>query len=145
MQISNRFTIGIHVLTAIEFFKNEHDITSSFLSSSVGVNPVVIRTVMQDLKEAGLIKSSQGKTGISLAVPLSKISFYDVYKALHCIEENELFHFHDNPNLSCPVGRTIHKALDSKLYDIQCAMENKMKEIFVSQVYTDISKELETI
>ena len=140
MQITSKFTIGVHVLTALEYFKNEYDITSGFLSSSVGANPVLIRTIMSDLKNAGLIKISQGKTGITLAKPLDEISFYDVYKALDCVEENQLFHFHENPNTNCPVGRNIHFAMDKKLSKIQDSMENEMKAVSVKEVYDDIAK-----
>ena len=47
MQISSRFTIAIHVLVCIETFKNDYKVTSEFLASSVNVNPVVIRRLLQ--------------------------------------------------------------------------------------------------
>lgn len=142
MQITSKFTIGVHIIAALEYFKNDYSMTSSFLAGSVGVNPVLIRTIMTELKDAGLIKISQGKTGIALAKPVDEISFYDVYKAVDCIEENGLFHFHENPNVNCPVGRNIHKAMDKRLSSIQASMENEMKNITVGDVYSDIKKEM---
>lgn len=142
MQITSKFTIGVHIIAALEYFKNDYSMTSSFLAGSVGVNPVLIRTIMTQLKDAGLIKISQGKTGIALAKPVDEISFYDVYKAVDCIEENGLFHFHENPNVNCPVGRNIHKAMDKRLSSIQASMENEMKNITVGDVYSDIKKEM---
>lgn len=142
MQITSKFTIGVHIIAALEYFKNDYSMTSSFLAGSVGVNPVLIRTIMTELKDAGLIKISQGKTGIALAKPVDEISFYDVYKAVDCIEENGLFHFHENPNVNCPVGRNIHKAMDKRLSNIQASMENEMKNITVGDVYSDIKKEM---
>ena len=142
MQITSKFTIGVHIIAALEYFKNEHNVTSAFLAGSVGVNPVLIRTIMTELKDAGLIEISQGKTGITLAKPIDEISFYDIYKAVDCVEENGLFHFHENPNLKCPVGKNIHKAMDKRLNDIQSSMENEMKNISVGDVYADIKKEI---
>ena len=142
MQITSKFTIGVHIIAALEYFKNDYSMTSSFLAGSVGVNPVLIRTIMTELKDAGLIKISQGKTGIALAKPVDEISFYDVYKAVDCIEENGLFHFHENPNVNCPVGRNIHKAMDKRLSSIQASMENEMKNITVGDVYSDIKTEM---
>ena len=142
MQITSKFTIGVHIIAALEYFKNDYSMTSSFLAGSVGVNPVLIRTIMTELKDAGLIKISQGKTGIALAKPVDEISFYDVYKAVDCIEENGLFHFHENPNVNCPVGRNIHKAMDKRLSNIQASMENEMKNISVGDVYSDIKTEM---
>ena len=138
MQITSKFTIGIHILAALEYFKNDFNVTSNFLAGSVGANPVLIRTVMGELKNAGLIYASQGKTGINLAKSLSDITFYDVYKALDCVEENALFHFHESPSVSCPVGKNIHCAMDNKLSRVQTVMENEMKKITVKSVYDDI-------
>ncbi len=142
MQITSKFTIGVHIIAALEYFKNDYSMTSSFLAGSVGVNPVLIRTIMTELKDAGLIKISQGKTGIALAKPVDEISFYDIYKAVDCIEEKGLFHFHENPNANCPVGRNIHKAMDKRLSNIQASMENEMKNISVGDVYSDIKTEM---
>ena len=136
MQITSKFTIGVHVLCALEYFKDEK-VTSSFLAGSVGVNPVVVRMVMSDLKDAGLIDISQGKTGIKLTRPLDTITMYDVYRAVEDVEES-IFNFHDNPNPACPVGKNIHAALDDKLFDIKVAMENEMKKTHIASVYQTI-------
>lgn len=141
MQFSSKFTIGVHVLTAISYFEKEENVTSNFLAASVGVNPVIVRTVMSELKDAGLIEISQGKTGIRLAKPLSGMTFYDVYKATND-NGNGLFRFHENPNPACPVGRNIHKAMDERLLAVQEGMEREMKAIRVSDVYEDVVKEI---
>lgn len=56
MQISSRFTIALHILTCIEEFKNDYKITSDFLSSSINVNPVVIRRILQNLSQLVLLQ-----------------------------------------------------------------------------------------
>ena len=142
MQITSKFTIGVHIIAALEYFKDKCNVTSAFLSGSVGANPVLIRTIMSELKDAGLINISQGKTGITLAKPINEISFYDIYKAVDCVEENGLFHFHEKPNPNCPVGKNIHKAMDRRLADIQSTMENEMKNVSVGDMYEDIKKEI---
>lgn len=38
MQITSRFTIAVHVITAIEYFKDMDRVNSEFLAGSVGVN-----------------------------------------------------------------------------------------------------------
>ena len=142
MQITSRFTIAIHIITAIDYFKDSHTVTSGFLAGSVGANPVIVRNVMGTLKEAGIISISQGKSGISLAKSLDKITFYDVFKAVDCLNEDGLFHFHENPNIKCPVGKNIHKAMDAKLKKIQDNMESEMRNITVADVATDLKKEI---
>lgn len=140
MQITSKFTIAVHIITAIEYFGKSETVTSNFLAGSVGANPVIVRGVMSSLKEAGIIMISQGKSGITLAKDLSDITFYDVYRAVDPIDEEGLFHFHENPNKNCPVGRNIHLAMDDKLREIQTGMEDQMKKITIADVAAEIHK-----
>ena len=140
MQITSKFTIAVHIITCIEYFKDEYKVTSSFLAGSVGANSVIVRNIMGELKEAGIISISQGKSGIELAKPLDKITFFDIYKAVECIGDEGLFHLHENPNINCPVGKNIHSAMNKKLAKIQKSMENEMRKIKVSEVFEDVKK-----
>lgn len=142
MQITSKFTIAVHIITAIDYFKDSEKVTSSFLAASVGANPVIIRNVMGKLKEAGIIEISQGKSGIELAKKLDEITLFDVYKAVDCVGGEGLFHFHENPSPDCPVGRNIHKALDEELHSIQDAMENQMRKIALSDVVKKTRQEI---
>ena len=144
MQITSKFTIAVHIITAIDYFKDSEKVTSSFLAGSVGANPVIVRNVMGDLKEAGIIDISQGKSGIALAKKLDEITLYDVYIAVGCINDEGLFHFHENPNANCPVGRNIHKAMDERLFSVQNAMEDKLKSISLAEVVKATRQEIET-
>ncbi len=137
MQISSRFTIAIHVFACIDVFKDNYKLTSEFLADSVNVNPVVIRRILQQLKAAGLITVARGSGGASIAKPLDEITFLDVYNAVECVESGELFHFHENPNPNCPVGKNIHNALDEKLLRVQNAMEAEMQKITIADVVKD--------
>ena len=87
MQITSRFTIAVHIITAIDYFKDHEKVTSGFLAGSVGANPVIVRNVMGNLKDAGIIDISQGKSGISLARSLDDITFYDIYKAVDSVSD----------------------------------------------------------
>jgi Rrf2 family protein len=137
MQISSRFTIAIHIFACIDTFGKERKVTSEFLAGSISVNPVVIRRLLQQLKAAGLIAVTRGSGGAAIAKPLEDITFLDVYNAVECVDNGELFHFHENPNNNCPVGRNIHYVLDGKLLRIQKAMEDEMRKITISDVVKD--------
>ena len=127
MQISSRFTVALHIFTAVDVFKDDYKVTSDFLAGSIGTNPVIIRKLLTQLKSAGLITVARGSGGIELTKDLSEISFYDVYEAIEPVEGGDLFRFHEAPNPECPVGRNIHALLDEKLKDIQDTMEERMK------------------
>ena len=140
MQISSRFTIAVHILICIETFKEDYKITSDFLASSVNVNPVVIRRLLQQLKKAGIINVKRGSGGAYIEKPLDEITLLDVYNAVECIDNGNLFHFHENPNSRCPVGRNIHSVLDRRLDSIQQAMEREMSSVTLQDIADDTDK-----
>ena len=142
MQISSRFTIAIHIFACMEAFGEDYKITSDFLASSINVNPVIIRKILSQLKNAGLIEVARGTGGTKAARPIDQITFYDVYLAVDLLEEGELFHFHENPNPDCPVGRNIHMVLDDKLIRIQEAMENEMKKYTIADIARELKQRL---
>ena len=134
MQISSRFTIAVHIFACIDTFQDDFKITSDFLASSVNVNPVIIRKILSQLRNAGLVEVQRGSGGASIARPLEEISFRDIYFAVDCVENGELFHFHENPNQKCPIGRNIHNILDDKLLQIQNALENELQKITLADI-----------
>lgn len=143
MQISSRFTIAVHVLTCIKVFKDDHKVNSEFISSSVGVNPVIIRKIFGQLKAADLIHVQRGGNGgVSLAKPAEKITLCDVYRAVDSVEEEGLFHFHENPNANCPVGRNIHYVMDDRLARVQSAMERELSSMTIADVIADTKEKI---
>lgn len=143
MQISSRFTIAVHIFTCIDIFEKENKITSDFLAESVNVNPVVIRKILSQLKTAGLVNVQRGSGGASIAKPLEEITFLDIYNAVECIHDEGLFHFHEKPELKCPVGRNIHKVLDTKLEQVQKALEKELEGITLDTITKDMRYNIE--
>ena len=140
MQITSKFTVAVHILTCIDIFGGQMRVTSDFLSGSTGVNAVIVRGVLGQLRNAGIVETRQGSGGAHLAKALDEISLYDIYKAVDCVDDEGLFHFHENPNADCPVGRNIHKAMDGRLETAQVALENELKSTTLAQVVADTRK-----
>ncbi|MBR4749157.1 MAG: Rrf2 family transcriptional regulator [Abditibacteriota bacterium] len=134
MQISSRFTIALHIFSCADTFKDDCKVTSGFLAGSINTNPVVIRRILTQLKNAGLITVARGTGGITVNRSLSDITFYDVYQAVEPVAKGDLFRFHEAPNPNCPVGRNIHRLLDEKLRVIQDSMEKRMKEFTLADL-----------
>ncbi len=137
MQISSRFTIAVHMLLCMEAFKDTHKVTSDFIASSVSVHPVVIRRLLQQLKKAGLVRVARGTGGADIARPLDAITLLDIYNAAECVDAGALFHFHENPNPLCPVGRNIHAVLDDRLERVQQAMEEQLRAVTMQELWED--------
>ena len=144
MQISSRFTIATHMLVIIALQGKESKVTSDFLASSVGVNPVIIRKTLSQLKKADLISVARGTGGAEIIKKLEDISLLDIYQAVECLgKTGQLFSFHDNPNPACPVGANIHGVLDQKLDKIQMAMEQELGQTSLAQLVADAKAKIQ--
>ena len=128
------------MLACMEAFKGEYKVTSEFLASSINVNPVIIRRILSQLRDAGIVEVRRGTGGAAPAKPLQEITLLDVYRAVDCVEEKALFHFHENPNMSCPVGRNIHNILDDKLLRAQEAMEWELQAVTLADLMADLER-----
>ena len=143
MQISSRFTMAVHILTCIEIFKDDYQVNSEFISASVGTNPVIIRKIFGQLKKAGIIHVQRGGNGgVCLAKPVDTITLCDVYRAVDSVEEEGLFHFHENPSQDCPVGRNMHYVLDDRLAKAQAAMEKELSSTTIADIIADTKKKI---
>ncbi len=142
MQISSRFTLAIHIFACMDVFGGDYKVTSDFLAGSTNVNPVIIRKILGQLKGAGLITVARGTGGAAVARPLNEITFLDVYRAVECTPNGELFHFHENPSANCPVGRNIHHILDEKLIRAQEALERELASVTLEDLKKDTEKYL---
>ena len=127
MQITSRFTLATHIMISIAYFEKDRKVTSNFLAASSNTNPVIIRKILGQLKEAGLVNVKAGVGGAFLNKDQKDITLYDIFYAVHAIDDN-FFNFHKDPNCQCPVGKNIHTVLDSHLDKIQNAMDLEMKK-----------------
>ena len=138
MQITSRFTIGVHIITALDYFKDTDRVNSDFLAGSIGVNPVIVRTVISQLRQAGIVRTQRGSSGAELAKKPDEITLYDIYRAVGSVDQGEgLFRFHENPNPACPVGHNIHEALDRHLLAAQKAMEEELASVTMAEILQD--------
>lgn len=137
MRVSARLSIAVHVLSLLEV-KLPTAPTSEFMASSIGVNAVIVRNIVGQLKAAGLVVAHQGKAGASLARPASEITLLDIFRAVDATEE--VFSFHQNPHPECPVGANIQVALEGELRDAQRQMESRLSQTTLAQVVDKIAK-----
>ena len=121
---STRLPVATHILLCIAMLGEENKTTSTFLAGSVGVNPVVVRNVLGQLKAAGIASVEPGVGGASLARKPENITLLDVFRAVEGCEN--LFRFHENPNPECPVGRNVRAVLGKSLSAVNEAMEAQL-------------------
>ena len=86
MPLSSRFTIALHMLTVMDVFKDEK-VTGQFMAGSIGVNPVIIRRLLSQLRTADIVTVKRGSGGASISRDPKTITYLDVYEAVAVVSE----------------------------------------------------------
>ena len=66
MQVTSRFTVAIQTMLCIACFSNNRKVTSNFIAGSTNSNPVIIRRLLGQLKQAGLVNVKPGVGGATI-------------------------------------------------------------------------------
>ncbi len=108
MSKNSHFTLMVHVLTVLA--GAQHPVSSTRIAGSVNTNPVLIRQVIGQLRNAGLVATVPGSAGgAQLKRNAVDITLDDVYQL---VKSDTLFGLHaKTPNPHCPVGRNIQVVL----------------------------------
>ncbi len=135
MSRATRFSVAVHALALIERFGEDErlTLTSDVIAGSVGTNASFVRRVLAMLSHAGLVRSSPGVAGATLARPASKITLLDVYRAVDMEDEHRLA-VHEEPSQRCVVGRHIQGALDAVIGPAEEAFEAQLKRLSLADV-----------
>ncbi len=114
-------------------WSGEEPLKSDQVADSVNTNPVVIRRMLLELAEAGLVVSQTGSLGGSrLAGDPAKTTLLDVYQALEC---GGVFSLHRQPpSRECPVGVNIETVLGDVLQEVDSAVEAVLSKITINDV-----------
>lgn len=138
---SNRFAVAVHILSLIELSKGVR-VTSEYIAGSVNTNAVVIRRLMGMLNKAGLLLTTPGVAGATLARPASQITMLDIYRAVQSEGHEDLFAIHEKPNPACSVGKNIQHSLETVFTEAQLALEAKLASQTLEQVTTDLANRM---
>ena len=132
MSRATRFSVAVHALALIDRLGGER-ISSELIAGSVGTNASFVRRVLAMLSHAGLVKSTPGVAGATLARPAARISLLDVYRAVDMEDEHRLA-VHEEPSRNCVVGRHIQGALDAVIGPAEDAFEAQLKRRSLADV-----------
>ncbi len=132
MSTNSRFAVAVHVLSLMAW-SGEEPLKSEQVAESVNTNPVVIRRMLLELAEAGLVVSQTGSLGGSrLANDPAKTTLLDIYQALEC---RGVFSLHRQPpSRNCPVGVNIETVLGDVLQEVDSAVEKVLANITINDV-----------
>ena len=133
MAANCRFAFGVHLLSVLALFPDEN-YSSEKLALTVNTNAVVIRRMLLDLKNAGLIETQRGPGGgARLAKAADCITLDDIHRAV--AGEIETFGAHPNPPAqNCAIGREIIGVLVEVSRRASAAVEDELAAITLADV-----------
>ncbi len=123
--MNSQYSVAVHVLTLIDAAAGQ--ISSEDIAGSVGVNPVVIRSVTGLLRRAGLLTTKRGVLGAQLTRLSSQITLLEVYRAV--LAPETVIKMHQHPNPACPVGAHIQGVLSVVFAEAQAALEARLAQV----------------
>jgi Rrf2 family protein len=139
MAANSQFSIAVHVLTVIAKGGRDERVKSDRIARSVNTNPVVIRRLLSNLQDAGLVISQVGAAGgTSLAKLPKDIRLSEVYKAVSC---GEVFALPPNePDQDCPVGKNMAAFLCRLQKEIDRSIDDKLHQYTLRDVIEQIDE-----
>ena len=137
MKFSHKLSDAVHLLAYIEIFPDD-DLSSRAIARSIVTNPSMVRSLMMDLRKAGLLKTKQGSAEPELAKKPEEISLYDIFAAVDM--DHHLLHFDEDTEQKCPVGGNIQGPLAKAYAEVEEAAFAKMREISMQEIVDQIKE-----
>ena len=125
--ISGKFAITLHILTLLSKHPETY-LSSEFISSSLNMNPVLVRKEIANLKRYGIVASKEGKNGgTRLLKPASDVTLNDVFRMT--FDQVTLGYSKNTPSQKCPVGKQINEKLGNLYEDMNLKISKQLKDI----------------
>lgn len=125
--ISGKFAITLHILTLLSKHPDEF-LSSEFISSSLNMNPVLVRKEIANLKKNNIVESKEGKNGgTRLIKESSDITLDDVFKMT--FDNVTLGYSKNKPSQNCPIGKQINQKLGNLYEDMNLKISKQLKDI----------------
>lgn len=132
-----RFKTALHALAVVAYLPRG-EATSDKVAASVATDPSAARRLLSTLRKAGLLTSSEGRTGgYALAREPADIRLDAVFLA---VSDGSLFKSPDRrPNRKCPVGSRIYEVIQPRLDDAQGALLERLARHSLADVMADLA------
>ena len=132
MKRSGRLSLALHALVHLESQPDEA-LTSAALATCLMTNPVVVRRVLGELREAGLVTSTRGHDGgWRLCRPAAGISLHDVYAAMG---ESLLIRTRSDPgDEQCGIVRSVNAVMGEFLADAEALLAARLARVSLAGI-----------
>lgn len=135
MKFSYKLSDAVHVLSYLYIYR-DGDLSSRAIAKSVESNPSIVRQLMSDLREAGIIETRKGAAAPRLAKQPSEISLREIYLAINM--DHNLLHIDPKTNPQCIVGGNIQDTLNDFYGRVQKSAFDEMAKITLADIIDDV-------
>ncbi|MGW5601448.1 Rrf2 family transcriptional regulator [Streptomyces rochei] len=134
--LSSRSAVAIHALAMLAH-RRGGSLTSAEIADSLDSNPVLVRRVLGRLRDAQLVRSTDGRGGgWFLARTPRDITLHDAYAA---VEGGRVFSRHPHPpSGACVIGRDIGALLDVEFRSAERALEEQLGRTTIAALLQQI-------
>lgn len=135
MKRTARLSVALHALVHL-VDKPDEAVTSTALGECIMTNPVVVRRVMGELRQAGIVNSARGHDGgWRLTRPAEAISLQDVHAALG---ESLLIRAESDPgDVQCTIVRSVDRVMNEFLADAEALLAARLQRITLADLARD--------
>jgi Rrf2 family protein len=132
MVVSSKLAVALHIVTALGYSEGVL-VTSDRLAESVKTNPVVIRRILSELAQAGIVEARRGKSGgATLARAASSIRLIEVYRAVEAVASFCSPAKQGDP--SCAVASCMPALIKELIQDVDHAIEERLGSYTVADL-----------
>lgn len=129
-----RFATSVHIM--IYLADNQRlgkgVMSSSELAGGLNANPALVRKLLAPLIEAGLIKTTKGKSGgAELAKPAKSITLKDIYVASI---DREIAFCRENINQKCPISSSMKKVFSNIADGMEKAVHDHLSQTTLDKI-----------
>ncbi|HEV7291576.1 MAG TPA: Rrf2 family transcriptional regulator [Devosia sp.] len=132
MKRSSRLSLALHALVHLHK-QPDAAITSAALAQCLMTNPVVVRRVLGELREAGIVTATKGHDGgWRLARPAAEVSLRAVYAAMG---ESLLIRTQSDPgDRQCGIVRAVDSVMTDFLSEAEALLAARLERISLADL-----------
>lgn len=135
MKRSSRLSIALHALVHLHL-QGDRVLSSEALAKCLMTNAVVVRRILGDLREAGLVRAAKGPSGgWSLARPAEATTLFDIYQAMG---ERLLIRTESDPgDMTCGIVRSVDRVMHDFLADAEALLAARLGRMRLSDLASE--------
>ena len=143
---SARFMTATHVMTMLALAQRagEEPVPATACAFSLGTNPVVVRRLVGELRDAGLVEASRGAGGgVRLARAAHEVTLADVAAAVQADELALARYAPGCPSGDCRIAPHIAAEVATRVAELQAAMRAQLAATTLDSLVSNVNHRME--